>query len=93
MLLLWWKRIQGKFHRKRWGLDRLNFGEWRKGISGVRNNIHKDKKGKGVKKPVLRKGFPGGNGLVWRLINGKSVEIKDHVSVSTVTITKYQINV
>lgn len=32
-----------------WVLDRLYFGKWKKGISGVRNNIHKDKKGKGEK--------------------------------------------
>lgn len=48
-----------------WALDRLYFGKWRKGISGVRNNIHKDKKGKGEKNRIVCSGKDSLEGRVW----------------------------
>ena len=72
--------------------NKLDFDKWRTDISGVRNNIHQDKKKKkskgekrGKKHSVcLGKGkvswFLGVKGLVRGSRNSKSLEIEDNVS-------------
>lgn len=68
--------------------NKLDFDKWRTDISGVRNNIHQDKKKKkqrGKNHSVcLGKGkvswFPGVKGLVRGSRNSKSLEIEDNVS-------------